>query len=163
MYIEYSNIKFIKLVKLISNLPKVLVVSLLSVILTNCNKDTPSAQIIGNWKIVNIFVKQGTAAEADQLPALVDALPCAKEIVFNFQKKSRVTYSAPTECQSIASNFSGSSEVSEYETKDDKLVITGKSTNTFGLSFSGRTMTWTIVNGDVPASMITTRIILRKQ
>ncbi|WP_421770922.1 lipocalin family protein [Emticicia sp.] len=142
---------------------KVLVVSLLSVILTNCSKDTPSAQIVGSWKITNIFVKQGAAPDADQLPALVKALPCAKEIVFNFQKKGKVSYSTPTECQSIANNFSGASEVSEYEINEDKLIITGKSTNTFGLSLSSGTMTWTIVDGSGTASMTTTRIILQKQ
>jgi hypothetical protein len=150
-------------VKLISNRMKVLVVSLLSVILTNCSKDTPSAQIIGSWKITNIFVKQGTAADADQLPALIKALPCAKEIVFNFQKKGKVTYSTPPDCQSIANNFSGSSEISEYEINDDKLIITGKNTNTFGVSFSSGTMTWTIVDGSGTATMTTTRIILQKQ
>ncbi len=149
--------------KLISNRIKILVLPLLLVILTDCSKDTLSAQIIGNWKITNIFVKQGTATDADQLPALVNALPCAKEIVFNFRKKGKVTYSTPMECQSIANNFSGSSEVSEYEINDDKLVITGKNTNTFGLSFSGSTMTWTIVDGSGTASMTTTRIILQKQ
>lgn len=127
----------------------------------SCSKDTPSAQIVGSWKIINIFVKQGTATDVDQLPALVSALPCAKEIVFVFQKNGKVSYNTPQECQSIASNFSGSSDVSAYEIKDDKLIITGKTTNTFGVSFNEGKMTWTIVDGT--ATMTTTRIILQKQ
>lgn len=132
-------------------------------IMMSCSKDTPSAQIVGSWKIVNIFVKQGTATDADQLPALVNALPCAKEIVFVFQKNGKVSYNTPQECQSIASNFSGSSDASGYEIKDDNLIITGKTTNTFGVSFNEGKMTWTIVDGSGTASMTTTRIILQKQ
>ena len=150
--------------KTFSNFRKIFGLLILSTMsMMSCSKDTPSAQIVGSWKIVNIFVKQGTATDTDQLPALVNALPCAKEIVFIFQKNRKVSYNTSQECQSIASNFSGSSDVSGYEIKDDNLIITGKSTNTFGVSFNEGKMTWTLVDGSGTATMTTTRIILQKQ
>ena len=139
------------------------VLSSLSMTIMNCSKDTPSAQIVGSWKIVNIFVKQGMAADSDQLPALVNVLPCAKDIIFIFQKSGKVSYNTPEECKSVANNFSGSSEVSDYEVKDKELTITGKRVNSFDVTFSGKKMTWTLVDGSGTPIITTTRIILEEQ
>ncbi len=164
--LEHFELKKPKSMKISFNFRKLLtllVLSSLPMLLMNCSKDTPSAQIVGTWKIVNIYVKQGTKIETDQLPSLVNALSCAKEIVFIFQKNGKVSYNTPQECQLIANNFSGSSDVSGYEIEDDNLIITGKSTNTYGVSFNKRQMAWTIVDGKGTALMTTTRIILQKQ
>ncbi len=134
---------------------------LISLSLINCSKDSsPSAQIVGSWKFTNIYVKEGAKAESDQLPSLVGLLPCVKEIVFIFKKNGDLSATSPTECQSVVNNIAGSS--GKYEVKDDKLIITGTNSITFGITFSGKSMTWksSTVSG---TTTTTTRFVLIKQ
>jgi hypothetical protein len=136
--------------------------ALLSLIVINCSKDSsPSAQIVGNWKFTNIYVKEGSKAESDQLKALVTLVPCVKDIVFVFKKNGDLSATFSKECESTVNAITGSTETSRFEVKDDKLIITGKNLVTFGVTFSGKVMTWTSssVSGNVTTI---TRFILTK-
>jgi hypothetical protein len=76
-----------------------LALSSLSMTVMNCSKsETPSAQIVGNWKITGLLVKEGTNAEEDQFPLIVTFLPCFKDIVFTFKSNGDLTGSVPKEC-----------------------------------------------------------------
>ena len=65
--------------KISTNFRKLLiliVLSSLSMLILNCSKSdsdasTPTAQIVGTWKITSILLKEGTKPEADQFPALL--------------------------------------------------------------------------------------------
>jgi Lipocalin-like domain len=145
-------------------LPRItLLLVLLSLMVMNCSKDnSPSVQIVGSWKFTNIYVKEGSKSESDQLPALVAFLPCVKDIVFIFKKSGDLSATSPTECQPTANNITGSSGTSKYEVKDDQLTLTDKSSMVFGVTFSGKTMTWisSSVSGNITT---TTRFVLTKQ
>lgn len=129
----------------------------------NCSKDdSPSGQIVGSWKFTNIYVKEGTKAESDQFLTLASQLPCVKEIVFIFKKSGDVTATTSADCQSTANIFVGSAGSGKYEVTDNKLIITDKTSTTFDITFSGKTMTWKLatVNGAVTT---TTRFVFAKQ
>ena len=142
-----------------------LVLSSLSLTVFNCSKsDSPTAQIVGNWKITNLFVKEGTKAETDQFPAIVTFLPCFKDIVFTFKSNGELTGSVPKECQSTADDLPGTSGVAKYEVKDGKLTITDAdgTKSTEDVTFSGKQMTW--VSSEVSGGITTTnRLVFTKQ
>lgn len=157
--------------KISSNLRKVvvlLVLSSLSMAVMNCSKkdsDEPSAQIVGNWKITSILVKEGTAAETDQYPVLLLFLPCFKDIVFTFKSNGELTGSVPAACQSTTDDFIGTSGTAKYEVAGGKLTITDTDgTKTVqDISFSGGSqMTWG--TSETNAGVVTTtKIVLTKQ
>ncbi|GGD54084.1 hypothetical protein GCM10011514_17840 [Emticicia aquatilis] len=155
--------------KISSGLRKLLVLFVLaslSMTVMNCSKakdDSPSAQIVGTWKITNIYVKEGSAAEEDQFPLLVLIFPCFKDISFTFKSNGDLTGSVPAACKSEADNL-GVSSAAKYEVKDGKLIITdtdGTKTEE-NVSFSGSQMTWTSTDVDAGVTT-TTRIVFTKQ
>lgn len=156
--------------KVSSNLRKLLVLlvlSSLSMTVMNCSKagdNTPSAQIVGTWKITNLFVKEGTKAEEDQFPLLVLFLPCVKDISFTFKSNGELSGSVPVACQNEVEDFIGTSGTAKYEVNAGKLTITdtdGTKTVT-DITFSGSQMSW--VSTDVDAGVTTTtRIVFTKQ
>lgn len=156
--------------KVSSNLRKLLVLFVLaslSMTVMNCSKsgdDTPSAQIVGTWKITNLFIKEGTKAEEDQFPLLVLVLPCVKDISFTFKSNGDLTGSVPAACQNDVEDFIGTSGTAKYEVNAGKLTITdtdGTKTVT-DVTFSGSQMSW--ISTDVDAGVTTTsRIVFTKQ
>jgi Lipocalin-like domain len=156
--------------KISSNLRKVfvlLVLSSLSMTVMNCSKsdsDTPTAQIVGSWKITGVLVKEGNAAEADQYPLLLLFLPCVKDIVFTFKSNGELAGSVPAACQSTADDFIGTSGTAKYEVTGGKLIITDTdgTKTTEDVSFSGNQMTW--ASSETTAGVVTTtKVILTKQ
>ena len=156
--------------KISSNLRKIvvlLVLSSLSMAVMNCSKsdsDTPSAQIVGSWKITGILVKEGTAAETDQYPLLLLFLPCVKDIVFTFKSNGELSGSVPAACQSTADDFIGTSGTAKYEVVNGKLTITDTdgTKTTEDVSFSGSQMTW--ASSETDAGVVTTtKVIFTKQ
>ncbi len=153
-----------------SNLRKLLillVLSSLSMTVMNCSKakdDSPSAQIVGTWKITNYFVKQGSAAEEDFFPELIALVPCFKDISFTFKSNGDLTGSVPAACQDDSEDFLGTTGTAKYEVKDDKLIVTdtdGTKTEQ-NVSFSGGQMSWT--TSEVSAGVTTTtRLVFTKQ
>ena len=145
-----------------------LALSTLALTVMNCSKkdgdDTPQAQIVGNWKFTNLFVKEGNAAEVDQFPFLVALLPCFKDIVITFNSNGTVTGSVPAACQSDVDDVVGDITSSKYEVKGDQLILTESdgTQSSIKVSFSGNTMSWneTETTGGVTT---TTRIVLTKQ
>jgi hypothetical protein len=133
----------------------------------NCSKsdaDTPTAQIVGTWKITNIFVKEGNAAEEDQMPLLLFFLPCIKDITFTFKSNGELAGSVPKECQSTADDFIGANGTAKYEVKDNKLTITDTdgTATTEDISFSGSQMTWT--SSETSGGVVTTtKVVFTKQ
>lgn len=154
--------------KISLNLRKIiamLVLSSLSMTVMNCSKsETPSAQIVGNWKITALLVKEGTNAEEDQFPLIVTFLPCFKDIVFTFKSNGDLTGSVPKECQSETESFLGTSGTAKYEVKDGKLTITDtdNSVTTEDVSFSGKQMFWTSSETDAGV-VTTTKVVFTKQ
>lgn len=156
--------------KISSNLRKLLVLFVLaslSMTVMNCSKsgdDAPSAQIVGTWKITNLFVKEGTNAEEDQFALLAFLLPCIKDITFTFKSNGELSGSIPAACQSDVEDYLGTSGTAKYEVNGGKLTITdtdGSKTVT-DVSFSGNQMSWT--SSEVSANVTTTtRIVLTKQ
>lgn len=156
--------------KISSNLKKLLVLFVLaslSMTVMNCSKpgdDTPSAQIVGTWKITNVFVKEGTKAEEDQFPLLVLFIPCVKDITFTFKSNGDMTGSIPEACKQEAEDVLGTSGTAKYEVNAGKLTITdtdGSKTVT-DVSFSGNQMSW--ISSETNAGVTTTtRIVLTKQ
>ena len=156
--------------KISSNLRKLLVLFVLaslSMTVMNCSKsgdDTPSAQILGTWKITNVFVKEGTKAEEDQFPLLVLFIPCVKDITFTFKSNGDMTGSIPEACKQEAEDVLGTSGTAKYEVSAGKLTITdtdGSKTVT-DVSFSGNQMSW--ISSETNAGVTTTtRIVLTKQ
>lgn len=156
--------------KVSSNLRKLLVLFVLaslSMTVMNCSKagdDTPSAQIVGTWKITNLFVKEGTNAEEDQFPFLLLIIPCFKDISFTFKSNGDLTGSVPAACKDDTEDFLGTNGTAKYEVKDGKLIITdtdGSKTEQ-NVSFSGSQMTWT--SSEVDAGVTTTsRLVFTKQ
>lgn len=133
----------------------------------NCSKakdDSPSAQIVGTWKITNLFVKEGSAAEEDVFSQLVFFFPCFKDISFTFKSNGDLTGSIPTACQSDVEDYLGTSGTAKYEVSGGKLTITdtdGTKTVT-DVTFSGSQMSW--ISTDVDAGVTTTtRIVFTKQ
>jgi len=156
--------------KISSNLRKLLVLlvlSSLSMTVMNCSKsdsDTPSAQIVGTWKITNLFIKEGTAKEEDQFPLLVVFLPCVKDISFTFKSNGELTGSVPKECQEDAEDFIGTSGTAKYEVIAGKLTITDTdgTKTVMDVSFSGSQMSWNSSSVDAGITT-TTRIVFTKQ
>lgn len=160
-----------KNMKISSHLRKLLVlfiVSSLSLTVMNCSKsndDSPSAQIIGTWKISNLYVKEGTKAEIDQLPLLATFLPCIKDISFTFKSNGELTGSIPDACKSEVEDYVGIAATSKYEVKDEKLTITDTdgSQTIVDLSFSGKSqMTWS-TSETTAGTTTTTRFVFAKQ
>ncbi|MDZ7935509.1 MAG: lipocalin family protein [Emticicia sp.] len=156
--------------KVSSNLRKVLILfilSSLSMTVMNCSKandDSPSAQIVGTWKITNFFVKEGSADEEDFFAELISLVPCFKDISFTFKSNGDLTGSVPAACQGDTEDLLGTSGTSKYEVKDGKLTITdtdGTKTEQ-NVSFSGKQMSWT--TSEVSAgTTTTTRLVFTKQ
>ncbi len=156
--------------KVSSNLRKLLVLFVLaslSMTVMNCSKsgdDTPSAQIVGTWKITNLFIKEGSAAEQDFFSQIILVIPCFKDISFTFKNSGELSGSVPTACKSDVEDYLGTSGTAKYEVSGGKLTITdtdGSKTVT-DVSFSGNQMSWT--SSEVNASVTTTtRIVLTKQ
>lgn len=143
------------------------VLASLSMTVMNCSKakdDSPSAQIVGTWKITNFFIKEGSAAEEDVFPDLLLFIPCFKDITFTFKSNGDLTGSVPAACKDDTEDFLGTSGVAKYEVKDGKLIITdtdGSKTEQ-NVSFSGSQMTWT--STEVDAGITTTsRLVFTKQ
>ncbi len=137
----------------------------LSMTVMNCSKDdAPTSQIVGSWKITNIFVKEGTKAEADQFPALVKLLPCFKDIVFIFKNNGDLTATVPQECKNDASGLPGTDGAAKFEVKDGKLTITDpdNSQTIATVTFSGKQMTW-LMSETTSGVVITTRFVFTKQ
>lgn len=153
-----------------SNLRKLLlllVLSSLSMTVMNCSKadsDEPSAQIVGTWKITNLFVKEGSAAEEDFFPQLILFFPCFKDVSFTFKSNGELSGSVPAACQSDVEDYIGTSGTAKYEVSGGKLTITdtdGTQTVT-DVTFSGNQMSW--ISTEVDAGVTTTsRIVLTKQ
>jgi hypothetical protein len=158
--------------KISSNLRKVvvlLVLSSLSMTVMNCSKKdsdsaTPSAQIVGSWKITGLLVKEGTNAEEDQFAFIVALLPCFKDIVFTFKSSGELTGTVPAACQSTTEDYLGSSGTAKYEVKDGKLNITDTdgTVTSEDVSFSGNQMFWTSSETDAGV-VTTTKIVFTKQ
>ncbi len=137
--------------KISSNFRKLLILltlSSLSLTVMNCSKagsEEPAAQIVGTWKITNIFVKEGTKAEEDQFPLLLAFFPCFKDVTFIFKSNGELSASVPKECQSTADDLPGTGGIAKYEVIGGKLTITDSdgSKTTEDVSFSGKQMTWT--------------------
>jgi hypothetical protein len=156
------SLKFRKIIVL-------LVLSSLSMTVMNCSKKdsgsvTPSAQIVGSWKITALLVKEGTNAEADQFPLVVALLPCFKDIVFTFKSSGELTGTVPAACQSTTEDYLGSSGTAKYEVKDGKLNITDTdgTVTSEDVSFSGNQMFWTSSETDAGV-VTTTKIVFTKQ
>jgi hypothetical protein len=146
--------------------------ALSSLILTvmNCSKkndDNPapdaslSTKIKATWKVKNVYEKQGSAAETDQLPVYVLLYPCIKDASFTFQDNGNLTGTFTNDCKVAIALILGGSENLKYEIKDNKLTITA-GTNpsaSFDLSFSGNDM----ILVAPPASGVTRRIVFTKQ
>ena len=50
-----------------------------------------STKIKATWKVKNVYEKQGTSAEADQLPLYVALYPCIKDASFTFQENGTLS------------------------------------------------------------------------
>ncbi|GAB3507282.1 lipocalin-like domain-containing protein [Emticicia fontis] len=146
-----------------------LALSALSLSVMNCSKKdgedvAPQAQIVGSWKITNLFVKEGSAAEEDQFPFLVALVPCFKDIVITFNSNGTVTGSIPAACQDDVDGVVGDLQQAKYEVKGDQLIMTSSdgTKETINVSFSGKTMSWneTETTGGVTT---TSRIVFTKQ
>ena len=127
-----------------------LMISSLLFALTNCSKkeedpapDTSlSTKIKATWKAKNVYDKQGSAPEVDQLPTLLILYPCVKDASFTFQDNGVLTGSFTNDCKVAVSLILGGSENFKYEIKDNKLFVTSGSNPavSFDLSFSGNDM-----------------------
>jgi len=146
-----------------------LVLSSLSILIMNCSKSdsdtsTPTAQIVGTWKITSILLKEGTKPEADQFPALLLFLPCFKDISFTFKSNGDLSALVPAACQSTANNIIGTSGSAKYEVTGGKLIITDTdgTKTTEDVSFSGSQMTWASTE-TTGGTVTTTKVVLTKQ
>lgn len=155
-----------------SNFRKVLlllVLSSLSMTVMNCSitteDTTPTAQIVGNWKITNYFVKEGSGKEEDQFAVLLGFIPCIKDVTFIFKSNGEFSSSVPAACKDDAEDFIGTSGVAKYEVKDSKLIITdtdGSKTEQ-NISFSGSQMSWTTSETRSAGVTTTIRTVFAKQ
>lgn len=135
---------------LIRKFTVLLVLASLVLTVMNCSKkeenpapDTSlSVKIKATWKAKNVFDKQGSAAEVDQLPTLLILYPCVKDASFTFQDNGVLTGSFSNDCKAAVSLILGGSDNFKYEIKDNKLSITSGSNPavSFDLSFSGTDM-----------------------
>lgn len=158
--------------KISSNFRKLfvlLVLSSLSMAVMNCSKSdsdtsTPTAQIVGTWKITSILVKEGTKPEADQFPTLLLFLPCFKDVSFTFKSNGDLSASVPAACQSTADNFIGTTGSAKYEVTGGKLIITDTdgTKTTEDVSFNGSQMTWSS-SETTSGTVTTTKVVLTKQ
>jgi hypothetical protein len=146
-----------------------LFLSSLSMLLMNCSKSdsdasTPTAQIVGTWKVISILVKEGTKPEADQFPAVLLFFPCFKDVSFTFKSNGDLSSSVPTACQSTADNIIGTSGSAKYEVTGGKLIITDSdgTKTTEDVSFNGNQMTW--ASSETTSGIVTTtKVVLTKQ
>ncbi|RFS15566.1 lipocalin family protein [Emticicia sp. C21] len=146
-----------------------LALSTLALTVMNCSKKdgddaTPEAQIVGSWKITNLFVKEGNDPEEDQFPFLVALVPCFKDIVITFNSNGTVTGSIPAACQDDVDGVVGDIQQSKYEVKGDQLIFTETdgTKSTINVSFSGKTMSWN--ESETSGGVTTTsRIVFTKQ
>ncbi|RYU94757.1 lipocalin family protein [Emticicia agri] len=138
------------------------------VIVMNCSKKdedpapdtTLSTQIKATWKVKNVYEKQGSAAETDQLPLYLMLYPCIKDASFTFQDNGNLAGTFTNDCKVAIALILGGSENLKYEVKDNKLIITtaASTSTTFDLSFSGSDM----ILG-ATTSGVTRRIVFAKQ
>lgn len=146
-----------------------LFLSTVSILLLNCSKSdsdtsTPTAQIVGTWKITSILVKEGTKPETDQFPALLLFLPCFKDVLFTFGGNGDLSASVPAACKSTAGDFIGTTGSAKYEVTGGKLIITDTdgTKTTEDVSFSGSQMTWSSTE-TTNSTVTTTKVVLTKQ
>jgi hypothetical protein len=130
-----------------------LALSSLALTVMNCSKKdddpTPQAQIVGTWKITNVFYKEGNAAEQDVFALLVLGSPCVANISITFNANGKATASIPNDCQDEADDYIPGVDDSSYQVKDNKLVLTsGGTAEEVPLSFEGGKMFWTFTDVD---------------
>ncbi|MBA4851993.1 lipocalin family protein [Emticicia sp. BO119] len=153
----------------IRKLTVLLVLSAMALFVMNCSKnddDSPapdaslSTQIKATWKVKNVYEKQGSAAETDQLPVYLLLYPCIKDASFTFQDNGNLTGTFSNDCKLAIGLILGGSENLKYEIKDNKLIITasGNTSTSFDLSFSGSDMILAATT-----SGVTRRIVFTKQ
>ena len=112
--------------KISSNLSKVLTllfISSLSMTVMNCSKAddvSPLAQIVGTWKLIGVFTKDGSAAEIDQFSGIATNFPCVKDVNYTFKSNGDFTSSMTVFCRESLSIF----ENAKFEVKDGKLKLT---------------------------------------
>jgi hypothetical protein len=144
-----------------------LLISSLSMTVMNCSKAddvSPPAQIVGTWKITNLFIKEGSGKEEDGFALLVAFVPCLKDITLTFKSNGELSISVPAACKDDAEDFIGTNGSAKYEVKDSKLIITdtdGSKTEQ-NVSFSGSQMSWT--SSEINSGVQTTsRTVFAKQ
>lgn len=142
-----------------------LALATLSLTVMNCSKKdsedpAPSSQVVGTWKITNLFIKQGNDAEQDFFPFAVLGEPCIANIAITFNSNGTVTGSVPTECQDAAEDFVGDVNQAKYELNGNNLILTYSdgSKETIPVTFDGNKMSWVYAETDG-----STRIVFTKQ
>ena len=128
-----------------------LALSSLALTVMNCSKDkdSPEAQIVGTWKISNLFYKEGSDPEQDLYPLLLLSSPCISNVSITFKSNGTATSSIPNDCQDDAGDFVGGVDNATYEVKGDKLILTSSGTaEEVPVSFSGKQMFWTFTETD---------------
>jgi hypothetical protein len=151
-----------------SNLSKVLtllLISSLSMTVMNCSKAadvSPSVQIVGTWKIINIFTKEGSAAEIEQFSSIASSYPCVKYIIYTFKSNGDFTSSVPDDCKDNGEDILGTFETAKYEVKDGKLILTDTNGSKIerNISFSGSELT--LIRAEVDQDF-TIRFLFTKQ
>jgi hypothetical protein len=127
----------------------------------NCSKAddvSPSAQIVGTWKLIGIFTKEGSAAEIEQFSEIAPNFPCVKDVNYTFKSNGDFTSSMTVFCRESLSIF----ETAKFEVKDGKLILTD--TNGYkierNISLSGSQLTLIEADFDVD---FTVRYLFIKQ
>ena len=143
---------FMKVSSVIRKFTVLLALSTLALTVMNCSKkddDTPQAQIVGTWKITNLFYKEGNAAETDIYALLLLGSDCISKVSFTFNSNGKVTASIPNECKDETDDYVPGVDQASYEVKGDKLVFTSSGgVEEIPLSFEGNKMFWSFTETD---------------
>ena len=141
-----------------------LALSSLALTVMNCSKKdsedpAPSSQVVGTWKITNIFIKQGNAAEQDLFPFAVISEPCIANIAITFNSNGTVTGSVPAACQATAEDFVGDISQAKYELSGNNLILTYSdgTKETTPVTFDGNKMSWIYTEADGSSRIVFTK------
>jgi hypothetical protein len=134
----------------------------MSISLFSCSKSdsstaTPANSVVGNWKITGYFIKTGTAAEVDYTSVLFTSSACIKDLVISFSSSGKVTGSSSSKaCDTSGLGVDSNSTYTVTGTQITLIDAAGAK-DTYNLSFSGNTMSWSQTD-----SGITSRIVFTK-
>jgi len=116
----------------------------------SCSAESPA----GSWKRINSIVVDSNGTKSDQQPSLVKAVPCAANIVYEFQSSGGMRTHADGCPDYIKKASKKSDAVGNWKLKGNKVIV-GTTDNAlppaiYSVSYEGNKMTWAFSYAENP-------------